>query len=275
MKKLLLFFLLVYSTISANETITWGVFHRPPSIDISDISNPSGYSGELLKIMQANMSKYDFRYQDMKMLRILKAIKDKEKVCNNFLYKNPQREEFAYFSLPLRINLPLRIVMRQELFKKLGSPKSLSIKNILKQNRLNIIIENGRSYSKIDNILSTHKGTNLLKEVITSKQLLEMLNLNRVDMVIEYSDVVTNHRKEDIDNFAFVSIKEMPKYGFSHAVCPKNEWGKMVINDINNALRNIVYTDKFKTHLNYLYSHKKDQDEIISIYQSDFLNEYK
>ena len=220
------------------------------------------------------MPQYKFKYKDMQMLRILESLQQKDKLCNNFLYKNKDREKFANYSLPLRINLPLRFVIRKELYNKLNNPKLLSLNHILKEKKLRMIIENGRSYSKIDPILKSSKSRYLKKEVLKTKQLLEMLRLKRIDIIIEYSNVVSKYKKY-ADDFVFVQIEEMPKFAFSYAVCPKNRWGEKVIKDINKALRDLIYTDKFKSHLKYLYNNKEDFDTIDNIYQNNLLNEYK
>ena len=207
------------------------------------------------------------------MPRILGAIKDEQNVCNNFLYKNQDREKFAYFSLPLRINLPLRIIMKKTTYEKIGSPKSLSLTSFLQKTKLRGILEKDRSYSKLDTIIEKIKTDYLIKEVLTSKQMINMLFYDRMDYMIEYSMVIEKYIKE-LDDLVYVPIEEMKPFAYSYIACPKNKWGDKVVSDVNNALKKIVHTKEFQTLIKSLYKQKIDRNYIDKIYTNEFLNEF-
>jgi polar amino acid transport system substrate-binding protein len=271
-KNIFLLMILLISNLVAKDTITWGVFHRPPSIDITDIKKPSGYSGILLQMLEEKMPEYNFNYSKMTMPRILQEISEENKVCNNFLFKNAQREKIAHFSLPLRINLPLRFIMTKNTYKSLNSPQALSIKDVINNKKLRLLIEDNRSYSSIDKIL---KANNTKKAVVTTEQLLGMLKLNRVNIMIEYSQNIQNYDEKIIKDLVFIPIKEMYEFAYSYAVCPKNEWGKEAIKNINKALKKLIKTKEFQEHLKFLYKREKDRNFVDEIYKNHLLNEYK
>jgi uncharacterized protein (TIGR02285 family) len=273
------FFYCLSNTTMAKDTIIWGI-DWSPSIDITDSDHPAGISGEILSILEKGLPQYTHEHQKMNLSRIIKSLKNQNNVCNNYLFKNPKREKVGYFSLPVRINLPLRIIMRKDVFNNMGQPTKLSLKTLFKDHQLRGIIENGRSYSVLDPIIKQFSNSIYLNtEVVSSNQLLKMFAFKRLDFFIDYSYAVMDYfhgkPQNHEDQVALVAIEEIFEFAYSYVICPKNDWGKRVIKDVNRVLKKEVPKDSYLETLKIPFRNKHDQVEIEKIYNTWLIKEYE
>ncbi len=275
----LTFFYCLSNTCLAKDLIIWGIDWSPP-INTTDISQSGGISGEVLGVLERGLPQYTHDYQEMNLLRIINSVEEQENVCCNYLFKTPEREKSGHFSLPLRINLPLRIIMRKDAFNDMGQPAILSIMTLLRDTQLRSIFEKGRSYSLLDPIINQFsKRSNTKVEVTTSAKLFKMLAANRIDFLIDYSYAVTNNshatQQYNDDQIVFVAIEEIFEYAYSYVICPKNDWGMRVIKDVNRVLREEVPKESYLEILKSPFKLKQEQLEIDKIYNTHLLKEYE
>ncbi|MES9858988.1 MAG: hypothetical protein ABW166_20660, partial [Sedimenticola sp.] len=264
---------------AADTIITWGMFHTPPSIDLSDLNNPKGMSGEILVTIQKGMPGYEHRNTDMSLARIHKSIADQVKVCNHHLFKTKKRQKIGVFSLPNRINLPLRIVLHKETHEKLGGISSISLEQFLDQSHLYGLFEKKRSYGSLDRIVKPRlEGPNIKEGVFSIEQMTSMLLQKRIDFFLEYSFLVDHLCSKSFygtcSDLRFVAIEEAPPFAYSHVICPKNEWGEQVIKDVNAALESSVGKPEYLKILQSLYTNEQERALIREYYYGDFLGEY-
>ncbi len=101
------------------------------------------------------------------------------------------------------------------------------------------------SFSKdIDSIVSKHKGENHIYvhgAGNLGKSILNMIRAGRIDYTITYPWVVSYFtiRKKTDAEFASFEIQESNDPIIYYAVCPKNQWGRERLKEIDNILRNI------------------------------------
>lgn len=275
----LTFFYCLSSTCIAKDSIIWGI-DWSPSINTTDISQSGGISGEILGVLERGLPQYNHDHQEMNLLRIISSIKDQTNVCCNYLFKNPEREKVGHFSLPLRINLPLKIIMRKDAFEDMGQPSILSIMTLLRDTQLRCVFEKGRSYSLLDPIINQFSNrSNIEVAVVTRKSLLKMLDANRIDFFIDYYYAVTNnsHATEQYNDgqIAIVAIEEVFEYAYSYVICPKNDWGMGVIKDVNRVLREEVPKESYLEILKSAFKLNQERQEIDKIYNTHLLKEYE
>lgn len=284
MKPLFLIFILLLSFESLSsqdkETIVWGVFDHPPSLDLSDINDPKGISWEILKTIENGLTSYNHKHEIMNFGRMIQALKGKQNVCIHFPFKTPEREKYGYFSLPNRINLPLRIIIHKEAYQKIGKPQSVILSDFLAKTKLRGMIEKGRSYSKLDEILASYKDTTFLKqEVLTTHQAIKMLLLRRIDFFIDYSFNVDHPCSEifgkSCNEIHYLPINETYEYAYSYAICPKNSWGKKVIKDINSVLKEVVKKPEYLQILKSPYQSEIEKVKIEEFYKKYFLKAFE
>lgn len=267
------------TTCMAKDAITWGIDWSPPS-NVAEISQSGGITGEVLGVLVNELSQYDHQFREMNLLRIMKSLEDQQNFCCNYLFKTPEREKIGYFSLPLRINLPLRAIMRKEAFKDLGQPEKISFLSLLEDTQLRSVFEQGRSYSVLDPIIDRFSGDSTITvEVITNDRQFKMLAANRIDFLIDYSYALANSadamEQYNDGRIVFVGIEEIFEYAFSYVVCPKNDWGMKVIKDVNRVLREEVAKESYLKILKRPFKLKEEQQEISKIYNSQLFKEYE
>ncbi len=237
------------------EKITWLTHEWPPYFINSGIHANKGRADNLTNILIKYLPQYDHVRLEMNWVRYWRDIKKGKNFCNPASYKNASRQEYAVFSLPNEITIPLSIIILKKNAKKFGSVKSYSLKKLLERKELTTKLESSRSYSKyLDEMLNEKIiRPNIARVKRDSKYLLNLLYHDRIDYLIEYP-IVTNYHWEimstehsgfDENDFITIQIKELPEYLLSYISCAKNDWGKKVISDINRVLKKITKTPEY------------------------------
>ncbi|MDB4444038.1 hypothetical protein N9174_01715 [bacterium] len=193
-------------------------------------------------------------------------MKKEKKVCMIGIIKTVQREEFMHYSIPALIRPGLSIVIRKQRIEMFGNPKKISLAKLIKRADLTLAFDGKRSYTKpIDSILEKHKGQKnvLIREgydLIASS--LKMLLKGHIDYLIEYPTQVTYFSREKKlgDQFYTIRLEEALKYTVSHVVCPKNEWGKRVIERVNIILEQGRPTNQYRSFIERWVDERRRQD---------------
>ena len=180
-------------------------------------------------------------------------MKKEEKVCTIGIIKTPQREEFLHYSIPALIRPGLSIVINKDRMSVFGNPKKISLAKLIRNEDLKVGIVPKRSYTEaVDSILQRHKGQKniLVREGFDlASGLLKMLSRGHIDYIIEYpSQVLYISRQIDrSDQFYTIALEEAPSYTVSHVVCPKNRWGKRVIERMDTILKQGRPTPQYRS----------------------------
>jgi uncharacterized protein (TIGR02285 family) len=274
--KFLVLLALFSSVSAAKETIDWMTVDWPPVMILDGEDKGKGRFDILLQLYQDNLPQYNHQSSLNNFTRYWHSAKNGQPTCNILALKNSERQEYMHYSIPSAITLPNSIIMKQDSFVKLGSPSSYSLVDLILDKRFLGILESGRSYStQIDVLLKKHQeASNLIQGVNSAKQLLQMLELGRVDYIIEYpyiSGYLRSKHMSQTPKFSSIAIKEIPLYYFVHTACPKTDWGKKVIDAVNKILLKIRPTAEYRAANELWYFSDREIQLIRQVYDTEFL----
>lgn len=236
-----IFLSLASPALRASNAITWQTIHFPPLMILRGPDKGSGQLDHFLPYLQKQLPQYQHRNSEVNWARIFKSIEHGKNMCSNMVFKTTEREDIAEFSVPVAVALPIRIIMSKENKALIGNPTSYSLSKLIIDNRFKGALVNDRSYTPaIDKLLKRNQGsTNIERKAITSESLLTMLQLNRISYMIEYPATVsylTRNNKDFKNQFSSIAIDEISPFTLTYLACPKNAWGKKVVDDINKII---------------------------------------
>jgi uncharacterized protein (TIGR02285 family) len=230
----------------ARDTITWANLHFPPWMILKGDSAGQGVWDALLKELIANLPEYDHEMVEMKNVRYDELARQQAHVCKVYYFKTPEREEVLHYSIPSVVFLANHVVMRKEKARELGNPASISLERLLDDTRFTGALVEGRSYGKeIDPLLQKHKGmSHLLFRVLDNQNLFQVLGLGRTDYILEFPAVRSFFEHDlgihpELEN---IRIEGITPYNVTYVTCVKNEWGKRVIQKVDDILKRYIPT---------------------------------
>lgn len=239
----------------ANDTITWMEADFPPFLIHDGEFVGEGYGDTGTDIIIENLPQYKHQQIIANLSRQYKFFKQQDNVCSVGLYKNPEREEFMYFSIPVFFSLPNVLIINQEKYKDFGEQRVVSLAEVLKGNKLIIGHSNNRSYGvEIDQIIKEYGSDDNLflyegRELALNS--FEMLKRDRLDAIIgSPEEVLFQAERLGIrDQLMTITIEENQQSlesWFSYVVCSMTPWGKQVIEDVNKILIEQRPTDRYR-----------------------------
>ncbi len=282
LKILLLIFLFSLNSflLADNKNkITWQTIHWPPFMSIEN-GKTSGEYSKLLNLIESQLPQYVHKRQEMAWSRIWKMIKVGKQSCNIFAFKNKEREKFTEFTIPFSIFASNHIIMKESKAKFLGinNKKSISIEELIQKKSIKTILDKSRSYSStIDNILTTDSSkVNFTRRAFTAKRLLKMLSANRIDYMIEYPSIIKHLQKSVAKKEKLISIpiKEIAPFTWGYIACPKNQWGKDLVDSLNVVISKNRPNKEYRDIIEMMTSSKRELKSVRKIYP-DFINSKK
>ncbi|MBF0290210.1 MAG: hypothetical protein HQM14_20530 [SAR324 cluster bacterium] len=284
MKKFVLISGLIFTACfaSAKDTVNWQIIHWPPLMILENKGNKiTGEYALLMELLQKNLTDYDHEYLEMSWARFWSDIQIGKHICNIFAFKNPKREKYTEFSVPISIFLSNSIIMKKSTLKrlKLGNPKSMSLLELMNKKGIKGFLERSRSYSApLDKLLSEHeRGSNIYRQALKSAATVPMLLENRIDYLLEYPAIASYVRKQNMDipgEVVSVQIEEIKPYTWGYLACPKNEWGKKLIGRVNKIAMREKSTMYYRDIIKTATTNKAEIQMIDDIYE-DFVNATK
>ncbi|MCU7835815.1 MAG: transporter substrate-binding domain-containing protein [gamma proteobacterium symbiont of Taylorina sp.] len=172
-------------------------------------------------------SKINYQLKNKPSKRHLLEIKaNKKALCAVGWFKNPEREQFAKYSNPLYQDKSMGIIA----LKKTEITEGISIDNLLKKNRISILVKDSYSYG---NFLDTKlSNSNVKKTKATNKNMLSMIAKKRADfMFISYEEAIellAVHKYKD--RLKFIVISNMPQGNNRYLICSKRVDSEIIIN---------------------------------------------
>jgi uncharacterized protein (TIGR02285 family) len=243
------------SLSQAKDTVSWMEAVMPPFFIQEGSSKGKGYGDEITKIIQQQLTGYEHDEVITNITRHFYKFKQGEQVCSVGLYRTPEREKFMYFSLPSFLTLPPVIIIRKDRHAAFNNRASVSLGEILRNKTLMIGLVKDRSYgTTLDGILAQHKEQ---KNVVKftgqelSHNLFKMLMMDRLDGLIGLPEEAL-YQAEQMgirDQLMTLIIEENQNNynGWMSAVgCSKNEWGRKIIAQINQALLKQRPTEQYR-----------------------------
>lgn len=252
----LLLLLLVFNgaALWAKDTITWMEVDFPPFLIQDGEFKGLGYGDVGSAILRENLSQYQHEIVIANLSRQYKEYKEGNHVCTVGLFKNAEREEFMYFSIPVFFSLPNHLIVLKEKQEELGGMSSVKLEDVLKNNLLVIGQSKNRSYSgEIDGVLSAYgNDKNTFKYESRgdfTSNFFRMLEKGRVDAIIAAPEEIL-YQAEKLglrDKLASIAIEENSIQAWlSYVTCVKNDWGKQVIEDVNRVLLEKRPTERYR-----------------------------
>lgn len=232
--------------VHARDTITWANLHFPPWMILKGNSQGQGVWDALLAELIAKLPEYDHEMVEMKNVRYEQLAKQQQHVCKVYYFRAPEREEILHYSIPSVVFLANHVVMRSERAKELGNPKSIALAQLMDDPRFEGAFIEGRSYGKeIDKILAARKNRPQLRfKVVDNQNLFEFLSLGRTDYLLEFP-AVRAFFEQDLDirpALVNIAIEGAASYNVTHVTCVKNDWGKRVIERVDEILKRHIAT---------------------------------
>ena len=269
-------FLLAFSfNTQGKDSISWAVGHLPPKLILEEPDKLGGQGGIQLQLLQDKLKdEYQHRNVDMNWLRFENEQKSQNKVCSSFMVKNAERLKYSVFSLPWGIELSLKIIMRSNTFDAMGRPALVSMSELLQNDSLAGVLVEGRTYYSLEEIISAHTKTNITRLPTNANKLLAMLNAGRFDYFVEYPHVAMYMQEQsgdEVSAIAPVTIKEGFEYIFSRIACPNNQWGKQVIERVNEIIRQERAKPNFLALLQMIHPRDEERQKVAEIYHRDFM----
>lgn len=254
------------------KQLTWFV------TDVQPIYFPSGKErgtfNIILDLFDSKMTSYQAKRKMMNFHRVWSEIKKGIEICHPGSYVINEYRSFALFSRPFGALQDQQVVMNESLFKKLGSPHSISLKEFFKNTSLRTA-DTRYSYGMIiDELIKTNRPK---KHDLISKpeNIYKMLKSERIDYYLEYPYIISyfNKREENSQTkIVTVPISEAISVSTLHVACPKTKWGKKVIDDINVAIGELIQQKSYQeVWLNWAQS-PEESKEIEKAYQEKILN---
>lgn len=145
------------ATLRAKEQITWMEAVAPPFFIHDGELRGQGYQDIIQDIVIENLPQYEHHHMKANISRHYQQWKQGEKSCAIAMFKTPERETFAYFSIPSVFTLPTVLIIHKENFKKLGGQKNVSLQKLLESGSFVLGRSNNRSYGlTVDTILNQY-----------------------------------------------------------------------------------------------------------------------
>ncbi len=230
----------------AKDTINWAYFSYPP-LYIVERGKVSGIGIDIQNLLWQNMPEYEHQRIETSVQRMFENMKHGQNYCVIGPLKTPEREEFLHYSIPCRLDIPDMLAIRKEDKQKLGIGLDVSLEELMQSNRFIFGNQKGISHGKLDAVIKKYEGKQNIVFVSGSEpddQLLNMLAAKRIDGLI--TSYYTLKKFGFYDKVTLIPIREygdMPMIGY--ITCPKNEWGKQVIEKIDAALRKEIPTERY------------------------------
>lgn len=279
MKLISLVFLIGFSHFihaQPKQTILWGVGNQPPRLSVDAEGNLSGQGGIQQTMLEEGLKgDYLHKHVNMNWARFEAELEKGSQVCSSFVFKTKKREQHGVFSIPWHIDLAHQLIMRRATYEELGKPSQVSLNEIIALPNLIGSVELGRSYSNLDSIIvGPNQQTNLMIVPISQGRLLSMLNVSRVDYMIEYP-YVASHTQETLgfpaDDIVSVPIEEIKDFAFTRVGCANTPWGKQVIGKVNKFIKQIRNKPSYLELLKMIHHDQEDLNLVEKVYHEEFL----
>lgn len=211
---------------------------------------PSGLAYDVLDLMQS-YSKTELKlvFRQVTMRRVWRELRTNQQACSVNKIKTPEREAIGYFSnRPLTFYPPVRLIGSAKTLKDL--PNSLSLKQLPLHN-LKIGVVSGRIYgSEVDAYIAEHpKQIWYRASESSSVQLINMMEIGRVDAVFEFSSELNQFLGLGLNGtkrFKYIDL-QLNSDGLSgYLVCSRSTQGKQALDIVDKLYANPKFVKSYQ-----------------------------
>ncbi|MCA1325080.1 TIGR02285 family protein [Herbaspirillum seropedicae] len=218
----------------AADQIVWGKYNVPPYMIRSGEFAHQGIFDQTLGVLKEQLPQYEHVELEAPFPRINSEIRKGSHWCYNGTLKTPERENYGYLSLPTSIFLPLRIIVRRDRQSQFKGPQSLQA--LLRNDRLITSVMRDRSYSPtVDKLLAAYPPKENYSEQVEA---IGMLLAGRIDYMVELPLLAFDQARVmgHAGELVAIPTQEADEVVFNRVMCPRNEWGRRVIEQVNKVL---------------------------------------
>lgn len=273
----LLMLVMLPFSVSAKDTILWQTYHRPPGTFNFGENKGQGFVQQSLQMIIEQMPDYQHEMPITTLARAIADIKAGKQACHPALYITPEREKEMIFSNASILNANNRVIARPEKILPFLNNGQVSLEKILQQNSLVFGHVKNRSYGNIiDDIFKRHEHAENIVQVdnIDLNRVFQMIERERVDISISYPYEIQHYlmkNPQSTGQLAAYAIENIPAYNIGAIACPKNAWGKKVIQQINTILKEIKPTAEYQTAITAWRENERNNPAFIQYYRDYFL----
>jgi len=251
----------VASPVSAGTTppgkrITWVTVDAPPLFILAGPNRGQGYGDRILDLLESEMGEYRHERVVANVGRHIYNLRAGQQVCSVGMFRSPERETIAWFSLPAFFTPPPALIVLKDLQGTLGGPGPVSLERLLADPAIRIGVAADRSYGPaLDAVLEKYRGRRNL--VVFSRQrlfsdLFAMVKAGRLDGVLGMPMEAWYHaaRSGVADQVACQPLKEARQdrgEWFGYVACSRTEWGRQVIARIDAVLEKERKTTRYRS----------------------------
>jgi len=272
----LILLMLPFSAL-ATDTILWQTYHRPPGTFNFGENKGQGFVQKSLQMIIEQMPDYQHKMPTSTLARAIADIKAGKKACHPALYKTPEREKEMIFSNASILNANNRVIVKPEKILPFLHNGQVNLEKVLQQNTLVFGHVKNRSYGNvIDGIFKKYNHAENILQIdnIDLSRLFQMIERERVDVSIAYPFEIQHYLKENPQStgqLASYAIANIPAYNIGAVACPKNAWGKKVIQQVNTILKKIKPTAEYQTAITTWRENERVNPTFIQYYREYFL----
>lgn len=250
-----LFFIVSPVNLQAKDSITWMEAVAPPFFIHEGNLKGQGYEDLITNLLAENLPLYDHEHMIANISRHYQQWKQGEKSCALAMYKTPEREKFAYFSVPSVFTLPTILIIRKDNFNSFGSKKNVHLQQLLEGKNITIGRSNNRSYGVlVDDVLNQFGNENNIFSFEGSElslNLFKMLIAGRIDALVGLPEEAmylaeTLGFKDQIMTLNISENRNDHDASLTYVACSKTEWGKKTIDTIDSVLLEQRPTERYR-----------------------------
>lgn len=232
--------------VLGKDTLVWLLRDMPPVTIFSGPDQGKGAVDRLMPLLTARMPQYDHLLMHVNRARGTQMLKDGVLACDPTLLWTAERAKSIVFSIPTYAVFSNGLIVRNEemaQFAPFMDGNVIDLQALLNSKTVKIGVVAQRSYGQvIDPILNQVPEGELVvhygNDAVGS--LLQMERLGRLHGLISYwPEALYQARQQGItdQDIAFLPIKGVPKYQFTHIGCSNTEQGRQAMEIINNEMR--------------------------------------
>jgi len=237
MKNSVLLFLFLLSPFSVlAENITWYTLNRPPWF----MENGNGYGDHMQASYMVLLPQFQHVSKKVNLARMFADMKKGRRLCISALAVLPAMRQYMYLSKTTYVLPRPKIFMKSKTYFKMGSPASLSIKELAANSNYRMGIIGGVKHLPVqpeDYRDSAH--VSIISNTAPIISIMKMVSLGRIDWSADFPHMMQWGAGSGVthidDTFTMVNIAEYQGMGGLKAgiACSKSAWGQVIIDQLN------------------------------------------
>ena len=258
-----------------HKTITWYAYHQPPAAIVEGPQKGKGYVDKMLTLLTDNLPGYRHVVLPASLGRVTYDLKAGKNVCFAAMMVTKERLNYVHFSQRSMLTPNNRVTMKKSLAKKLGLTDEVALSWLKQQPDLLLGMVDGRSYgTKLDNLLQQDSSNVVSRPDDSNLGLYHMLEKDRIDYVINYPHEASEAFKtlDSTTDYTTLKVTELEDFVYGSVGCPKTDWGKKVIDDINVVLTRLKQSPRYYRALSEWLPQDIRKQGFETAYRQDFIN---